>query len=116
MIHFRIFGKHIYISDCHLRKKYAKRSHSKELRNIIKSGGDVRCELCGGETTTPTVHHAYECSTHPQYRRAHWNKMVLCPNCHAKAHLYAFVNQELKTIAWRRKSESEDQQSENASA
>lgn len=40
MIHFRIFGKHIYISDCHLRKKYAKQSNSKELRNVIKSGGD----------------------------------------------------------------------------
>ena len=39
MIHFRLFGKHIYISDCHMRKKYAKRSNSKELRNVIKSGG-----------------------------------------------------------------------------
>lgn len=116
MIHFRIFGKHIYISDCHLRKKYAKRSNSKELRNIIKSGGVVLCELCGEETTTPTVHHAYECSTYPQYRRANWNKMVLCPNCHAKAHLDEIINTELKSIAWRRKSESEDQQSANASA
>lgn len=116
MIHFRLFGKHIYISDFTLRKKYAKRSNSKELRNIIKSGGVVLCELCGEETTTPTVHHAYECSTYPQYRRVQWNKMVLCPNCHAKAHLDAIINTELKAIAWRRKSESEDQQSENASA
>lgn len=97
MIHFRVFGKHVYISECHLRKKYAKRSNSKELRNIIKSGGVIYCELCGEQTPTPTIHHVYECSLYPQFKNEKWNKMILCPNCHAKVHLYEELNNELKT-------------------
>ena len=99
-MHFKLFGKHIYVTSYHMRRKYTKPQSQKrknqELRTIIKCGGLVFCELCHQATTTPTIHHIYEVSQYPEYRSLDWNHMILCPNCHMKVHIDKDLDRQIK--------------------
>jgi len=98
--HIRIFGWYIYVSDSMMKRRQPRDRHKmrrrREINAIIQGGGEVKCEMCGCVTNVPTIHHVFDWGNYPQYFKAPWNQMVLCPNCHQRVHTVKELDEELK--------------------
>ena len=100
MIHFKMFGWHLYLSKNRMCKRI-KRTCSdgtKWKRDVIiplKRRSNMKCEICGCESEHLQAHHILPYSIFADYRDDLNNFLFICSDCHNEIHRNPFINAKL---------------------
>ena len=96
------------------KKDYPRLSIGKKRELERKTG--FKCEICGrrNEDITPDIHHIKSREDGGSNRES--NLIVLCPNCHKRAHAGAITHSELKQAVTKRKQKQKEAKDREAEA